>query len=145
MAILLLARQGRLRIVASPEIMLESEGNAGKAFGGQAAFLVREMFRENWVEQAPSPMDEELVRWASVTAEKDCHVLAAALAAGVDVLVTLDKKHLLTDAVRSAFPIPVRTPGEFLQALPPAAPNLIPPVIGPGAGFDPATDSREER
>jgi hypothetical protein len=90
-------------------------------------------------------MDEDLVRWASVTAEKDCHVLAAALAAGVDVLVTLDKKHLLTEAVRSAFPIPVRTPGEFLQSLPPAAPNLIPPVIGPGAGFHPATDSREER
>jgi predicted nucleic acid-binding protein len=45
---------------------------------------------------------------------KDRHVLAAALKAKVDVLVTLDCKHLLTEVVRVNFPIPVQDTKEFL-------------------------------
>lgn len=56
-----------------------------------------------------------------IVAEKDAHVLAAALKGHVDALLTLDRKHLLTPAVRAASPVLIQTPGDFLQQFVPEA------------------------
>jgi predicted nucleic acid-binding protein len=45
----------------------------------------------------------------------DAHVLAAAIDAGVDYFVTLDKQHFLdNEQLKSAVSFPVGTPGDFL-------------------------------
>jgi len=55
---------------------------------------------------------------AGVTAEKDAHVLAAALDSRADYLLTLDRRHFLTPAVHAfAAPMRIATPGDFLQTL----------------------------
>ena len=45
----------------------------------------------------------------------DAPILAAAKLAAVDYLVTLDLKHFHTARVRAYLPIPILTPGEFLE------------------------------
>jgi predicted nucleic acid-binding protein len=48
----------------------------------------------------------------------DIHVLAAAYHANVDILVSLDKKHIVTEKVKSHFPISVLHTKEFFQQYP---------------------------
>ena len=65
----------------------------------------------------PSQIEEE--KFASVVIDpKDVHVVAAAYFNQVNVLLTLDKKHLLTTKVKKALsPIQVLTPKELLVKL----------------------------
>lgn len=65
------------------------------------------------VRRVPSPSEAELTRWNEVTANKDRHVLAAAVEAGVDVIVSLDRRHLLTTTVAKHCPIPVMSTADF--------------------------------
>lgn len=44
----------------------------------------------------------------------DAQVLAEALAAGVDYLVSLDKRHLVGNPRAGQLPFPIGTPGDFL-------------------------------
>ena len=46
----------------------------------------------------------------------DAPILAAALLANVDYLVTWNTRHFQKKAVRDATPFPIVTPGEFLEA-----------------------------
>ncbi len=48
---------------------------------------------------------------------KDAPVVAAALAAQADYLVTLDRKHLLKEGVRRHSGLNILTPGDFLKEL----------------------------
>ncbi len=48
---------------------------------------------------------------------KDAPVVAAALAAQADYLVTLDRKHLLKESVRQRSGLNILTPGDFLKEL----------------------------
>jgi len=41
--------------------------------------------------------------------------LAGAIKGKADFLITLDKKHILKPTVQAAFPIPILSPGDFLQ------------------------------
>ena len=62
------------------------------------------------------PSREQLDQCASLTGEKDAHVLAAALGSGAAFLLTLDRRHLLTPTVEAAgLPVRVMTPGDFLR------------------------------
>lgn len=57
-------------------------------------------------------------RFASLVAEKDSHVLAAALGCQAAYLLSLDRKHLLTPELREAtLPLRLMTPGEFIAAV----------------------------
>jgi len=48
---------------------------------------------------------------------KDAPVVAAALSASADYLVTLDRKHLLKESVRQRSGLNILTPGDFLREL----------------------------
>ena len=64
---------------------------------------------------SPVAPDEE-VQYSSIIAEKDAHVVAAAVRGGAAYLVTLDRKHLANAAVRGAgLPIQILLPGEFIS------------------------------
>ncbi|MBI5410657.1 MAG: PIN domain-containing protein [Nitrospirae bacterium] len=69
--------------------------------------------------------DRAAVREATkVIHHKDAPILAAALAAHVDYLVSWNTRHFQTSAVRRFVPFPIVTPGEFLQAFRSLLPNL---------------------
>lgn len=71
----------------------------------------------NW-EILPVPQEKKLDKYASLINPKDLHVLAAAVEAGSEFLLTLDRKHILAaaEAVDQAnLPIHILTPGDFIQ------------------------------
>ena len=64
---------------------------------------------------SPVAPDEE-VQYGGIIAEKDAHVVAAAVRGGAAYLVTLDRKHLANADVRGAgLPIQILLPGEFIN------------------------------
>ena len=64
---------------------------------------------------SPVAPDEE-APYGGIIAEKDAHVVAAAVRGGAAYLVTLDRKHLANAAVRGAgLPIQILVPGEFIS------------------------------
>jgi predicted nucleic acid-binding protein len=53
-----------------------------------------------------------------IVGKKDAHVLAAALRSEADVLLTLDRRHFMTEKVRDAgLGLKIATPGDFLREL----------------------------
>ena len=70
------------------------------------------------------PTDAQVLHVAQSVEFKDAPVVAAALAAGVDALVTFGKKHLLTRAtdIEQAFGLAVVDPGAILTWLTPKQP-----------------------
>lgn len=58
----------------------------------------------------------EIERAETIIHRNDAPILAAALLAGVDYLVTWNTRHFQKKAVRDAAPFPIVTPGEFLEA-----------------------------
>ena len=64
---------------------------------------------------SPVAPDEE-VQYGGIIAEKDAHVVAAAVREGAAYLVTLDRKHLANDETRRAgLPFQILLPGEFIN------------------------------
>lgn len=62
----------------------------------------------------PLPTQNEIDDAVAIVHPKDTHVLGAAQSGNADYLITLDRKHLLSDNVRQAIlPIIVCTPGGF--------------------------------
>jgi predicted nucleic acid-binding protein len=113
--ILKLARAGDFRLVTTAAVLIEAERNILKKMTAEAmSRFLAEMADPAFTLVAAASPDEE-ARWTDLVAEKDAHVLAGTLKAGADVLVTLDRKHILTDAVRDGFPIRVSDTREFLE------------------------------
>jgi hypothetical protein len=69
------------------------------------------------IEITDSNKPEEEAQWEEVTIIKDCHILAGALKAGADLIISIDRKHILTPKVRAAYPLPVMEPGDFLSSM----------------------------
>jgi predicted nucleic acid-binding protein len=67
------------------------------------------------VQATPSP--EAIEDAAQLVHPKDAAILAAALQAGVDYLVTLDRRHFGPAAPHVAASIRIVTPGELLRNL----------------------------
>ncbi len=67
------------------------------------------------VEFIDNPRPEEEMVWNNITVPKDCHVLAGALKADAHMLITLDRKHILIQKVKVAYPIPVMEPGDYIR------------------------------
>ena len=68
----------------------------------------------------PAAMSDETPYHDLVT-EKDAHVIASAVLGGAAYLISLDRRHLVNDAVRNAgLPFEVLLPGEFIRSVLPA-------------------------
>ncbi len=115
-AILDYARAGALRIVTSNQVLLETERNTRNKMKQADFQRYMTLFTAVRPEVMASVTQEEWARWLPLVPAKDCHVLAGAVKAQADALVTLDRKHLLTATVRAGFPIPVQDTKEFLAA-----------------------------
>ncbi len=115
-AIILLAQTLLLVLVGSRMVLQEAERNIQAKMTPTALQRFYLLLAAVKLELCEPTTPEEEEQWAELTAEKDRHVLAAALKSKADVLVTLDRKHILTDGVRTGFPIPVQDTREFLTA-----------------------------
>ena len=116
--VLELCRRGRFRAVCTKLILLEAERNVHRKLGAEA--LLR--FYQGLAELDPTleafPTPEEIASCEPIVGEKDAHVLAAALKSGADVLLTLDRKHFMTEKVRNArLGLKIATPGDLLREL----------------------------
>ena len=112
-----MAQAGKLQVLATRMALQEAEDNIEDRLGPAARTrYYRELAATN-PEIVDPPTEEELARWASLVVTKDLHVLAGAFKGSADVLVTLDRKHILTEPVRNGFPIPVQGTREFFAAL----------------------------
>lgn len=105
----------RYQGVVTARVLLEARVNIAEKFG--AAELVRyyEQLASLEPEVVAPPSKVSVEQAASLTGEKDAHVLGAALVCGASALLTLDRRHFLNTVVCDA-KLSVRgmTPGEFL-------------------------------
>ncbi len=116
--VLELCKRGRFHAVCTKLVLLEAERNIHRKLGAEA--LLR--FYQGLAELDPTleapPTPEEIAACEPIVGEKDAHVLAAALKSGTDILLTLDRRHFMTEKVRDArLGLKIATPGEFLRKL----------------------------
>ncbi|HID85929.1 MAG TPA: PIN domain-containing protein, partial [Anaerolineae bacterium] len=97
--VLELCKRGRFRALCTRLVLLEAERNIHRKLGAEA--LLR--FYQGLAELDPTletlPTSEEIAACEPIVGEKDAHVLAAALKSGADVLLTLDRRHFMTEKV----------------------------------------------
>ena len=104
--------------ITSREVEREARGNLGRKFDQLARirFDARQgELMPTYVDPGATPLPPDLPASA---AAKDHHVIAACLAAGAAICLTLDRRHLLSEDVRQwglRHGIRFLTPGEFLE------------------------------
>lgn len=116
-AVLELGHRGQVLLLASKLVLVEAERNIRQKLSSEKLLRFYEYIGTLPLQVVAAATEEEIAEAAEVVAEKDAHVLAAAVNGRADVLLTLDRKHLLAPAVRAASPVVIQTPGEFLQEL----------------------------
>ncbi len=113
--LLALAAEKRILLLATATILNEAQSNIIDLLGHalwQWFFKTLEPLPLLLVD---SPNSQENETWQKFTHAKDTHVLAGAIKGKADILISLDRKHILNPEVQKNFPIPIMTPGEFLQ------------------------------
>ena len=113
--LLFLTEAGEIEIVTSEQILPEVRRNL-EAKKIRNASRLDSILKHRKPFVLPMFKDTELLRWVSLVPPKDCHVLAGAFLSEADALITLEKEHILTPKVKASFPVPIMTPGEFLEA-----------------------------
>lgn len=106
-----------MRLPASKQVLVEAEYNIRRKMPSDVLLRFYQYVGTLPLQIVAAATAGELAQAAEVVAEKDAHVLAAALKAHVDALLTLDRKHLLAPTVRAASACAIQTPGEFLQGM----------------------------
>ena len=116
--ILQLAKRRRVQLVASRLVLREAERNLRAKGTRKALREFHNVMQDSTLQMVRTPSDRVLRRYESDIHPKDVPVLAAALEANVDRVVTLDRRHFLPPAVRArAGRVKVVTPGDFLKEL----------------------------
>ncbi|MBU4175177.1 MAG: PIN domain-containing protein [Actinobacteria bacterium] len=113
--ILALAKEGHIEILATKRIVVQTVKALGKKYGDDELRDFLKLFSNVSPTIVEDATDEEGARWSDLTHEDDCHVLAGAMKGKADILVSLDRKHVVTEKVVARFPIPVMTTKEFLD------------------------------
>ena len=113
--LLQLAAEGKVRLIATRRVLHEAKANIMDLLGRPLwAWFVRTIGPLR-LSLADSPTKAEKTEWAKITHEKNAHVLAGAIKGKADILISLDRRHVLKPAVQEVFPIPIMSPGDFLQ------------------------------
>lgn len=108
----------RFRAVVSERVLLEARTNIAAKFGEAELIRFYEQLADLDPEIAGDAPADLLAECVPLTTEKDAHVLAAALECGAEYLLTLDRRHLLSEIVLTAeLAVRCMTPGTFLQEI----------------------------
>ncbi len=111
-----LCHAGLVEPLVSQEVLVEVDRNLRKKLP-QLLRAFKELFATLRPRICPPPSDEVLQMASEVVHPKDAGILAAALEARADYLVTLDVRHFLPAAPHVAGSIRIVTPGELLNEL----------------------------
>lgn len=106
---------GAIRLLVSGQVLHEIEGALRRKAPDRLGLLALLLDRAQ-IELVPPPPISAIQECHALTGHPgDAHVLAAAWAAEVNYMVTLDRQHFLNNAaLREAVPFPLGTPGDFL-------------------------------
>jgi putative PIN family toxin of toxin-antitoxin system len=117
--LILAAIEDKVQIVVSKYVLTEAERNlARKAPRAIPAFT--ELTELLSVEVVDKPNLEDVLQAAEYTALKDAPVVAAALSAQVDYMVTWDRKHLIEDIrVADRSGLKIVTPDRIIELIGP--------------------------
>jgi predicted nucleic acid-binding protein len=112
--ILKLGEAGTLQVWVGARVLQEADAVLARKAAGSKAFFALLLDRAR-VRVGPAPDQAALLQaTAIVEYPPDAHILAEALAAEVEYLVSLDREHLVGNPRASELPFPIGTPGDFL-------------------------------
>ena len=114
-AVLTMAEIGLFKLVLSRQVLEECERNLRKKLPA-ALTIFAELLARVEPEILPDPQPEESARWETVIAAKDAPILAAAVLASTDRLLTLDMKDF-TSNVATQSGLIIQTPGDFVKEI----------------------------
>src|SRR3989344_9373275 len=110
--ILKLIRESKLDGITSQAVVEEVFRNVYKIKIAESK--VSRLISISSIKVIPAPTSEEVEKYLDVTAAKDVHIVASAIKSKANVVITLDKKHLLSKRIKG---LSVLTPVEFLKNL----------------------------
>jgi predicted nucleic acid-binding protein len=114
-AVLILAEIGLFKAIVSQQVIQECQRNlANKLPVAMPAFL--ELLTRLALEVVDDPDAQDVARWQTIIEEKDAPILAAALRANANRILTLNTKDFTPEVALQAGII-LQTPAQFIQNL----------------------------
>jgi len=112
--ILQLAEVGQVEVLVSRQVVTEAERNIRRKLPGGLPFFRKALARI--LKLVPDPLLERVEECKGIISSPvDAPILAAAMVARVDYLVTLDRKHFINEpTVAEKSGLHIGTPGDFL-------------------------------
>ena len=124
-------RLGGFQACTSAGILREAEENIKESFPHSTFLRFLAILTEIAWDIGPLLPVTQIERYFNVVHPKDAHVIASAVAARAEFLLTLDKMHLLTDHLRNSdLPVIIVSPAEFIRGyyhLHEEYPSALPP------------------
>ena len=112
-AVLLIAEIGLFTLVVSRQVLDEAERNIRAKLPRALPNFAEQMAYIN-LEILDDPTLEESARWEAIIEAKDAPILAAAVMANVDRILSLNAKDF-TSEVAEKCGIPIQTPAQFIE------------------------------
>jgi len=112
-ALVILAELGLLRLVVCPQVFDEVERNLQSKAPAALPYFQRLRVALNW-QVVKDPTPEQVRACLGIIAAKDAPILAAAISAQPDRLVTLDVRDFGCPEVQRSVPFLIQMPGELL-------------------------------
>ena len=114
--VLELARRGKVTLLASELVLREAGRNLSLKTNKKTVDDFHHFLKETKIRVVPPPEEKELKPYEDCIHPKDVPILTAAVKAKADFLVTLDRRHFMTDKVLAcAGEMKILTPGDFLH------------------------------
>ena len=114
-AVLMMAEIGLFKLVVSRQVLDECERNLRKKLPAVLPIFA-ELLAAISLEILSDPPPEESTRWEAIIEVKDAPILAAAVLAASDRLLTLNTKDF-TPEVAAQSGLIIQTPGDFVQEI----------------------------
>jgi predicted nucleic acid-binding protein len=115
-----ICRGHRFKAAVTVKVLLEARVNIADKFSSRELIHFYQLLAALDPEMIAVPVAEKLIEYKSLVAQKDAHVLAAALQCGSKYLITLDRRHLMTpEILKAGLAIKIVTPGDFLKEIAP--------------------------
>lgn len=107
------AKRHKIKLLATPLVIEEVANHLQKL--NIKSDQLKDLLSQKIIHLADNPDEKTTEKFSRICRDKnDAHVLAGAVLSGANVLVSLDKKHILTAEVRKFLkPILVKSPKDF--------------------------------
>ncbi len=114
-AIILMAEIGLFKVLISQQVIEECERNITKKLPA-ALPIFQQILSVINPEIVANPAPSDIMRWASVIELKDAPILAAAISAQCDRLLSLNTKDFTPNVAKQSN-LTLQTPSEFIQEI----------------------------